>query len=87
MITYIITLFFTLKEKKKQKKKPITFVLKSGYDLLTFRKPPNIFGNSEGFTGSTAIFITEFVLNLRGLNIYSSDDSFTPTIVAVLTMG
>ena len=38
---------------------PSTRVLRSGYDLLTLRKPSNIFGNSEGFTGSTAILITE----------------------------
>jgi len=37
--------------------------------LLIFLKPSNIFGSSDGLTGSTAIFSTEFVLNLNGRNM------------------
>jgi hypothetical protein len=37
--------------------------------LLTLRRPSNIFGNSDGLTGSTAIFITDVVLNFNGRNI------------------
>jgi len=34
--------------------------------LLTFLNPSNILGSSDGLTGSTAILITELVLNLSG---------------------
>jgi len=37
--------------------------------LLILRSPSNILGNSDGLTGSTAIFSTELVLNLKGRKI------------------
>lgn len=48
---------------------PVTFVTRRGYDLFTFLRPSSIFGSSDGFTGSTAILTTDWVLNLRGLKI------------------
>ena len=46
-----------------------TLVTTSGYDLFTLRSPSNILGSSDGFTGSTAILITDCVLNLSGRNM------------------
>ena len=37
-----------------------TLVTSKGYDLFTFLSPSSILGNSEGLTGSTAIWTVEF---------------------------
>jgi len=65
----------TNKNSKYEQKRGFTFVVTSGYDLLTFRNPSNIFGNSDGLTGSTAIFITELVLNFSGRKIQTYDEN------------
>ena len=59
----------------------ITFVISNGYDLLTFLIPSNIFGSSEGISGSIAIFTTGVVLCLTVLN-NSVSASYGDTIVA-----
>ena len=63
-----------------------TFVVRRGYDLLTFRKPSNIFGNSDGARGSTATFRMDWFMCLMGLKMYRSSSISFPTIVAVLLM-
>jgi hypothetical protein len=63
-----------------------TFVVKSGYDLLTFRRPSSIFGNSDGASGSTATFRIDWFMCLMGLKMYRSSSISFPTIVAVLLM-
>ncbi|MPC12705.1 NudC domain-containing protein 2 [Portunus trituberculatus] len=64
-----------------------TRLLSSGYDLFTLRRPSSILGSSEGFTGSTAILITDWVLNLSGRKMWSSLAGGRSVRVDVLTMG
>ena len=58
----------------------------NGYDLLIFRNPSSIFGNSDGEIGSTAILSTDCVMCLIGLKICSSSSISRATIVAVFEM-
>mmetsp|Transcript_622 Transcript_622/g.2016 ORF Transcript_622/g.2016 Transcript_622/m.2016 type:complete len:398 (-) Transcript_622:1579-2772(-) len=63
-----------------------TFVTASGYDLLIFLNPSTIFGRSLGFSGSVAIFTTDWLSNASGLNTWTSSFVNSSTSVAVFEM-
>ena len=54
--------------------------------MLILRRPSTIFGRSLGFSGSVAIFTTDWLSNARGLNTYASSSPYSATSVAVLLM-
>ena len=57
-----------------------TLVDSSGYALLSLRSPSSIRGNSEGWSGSVASFITDIVSKASGRKMRTS---FAPREVMV----
>lgn len=55
--------------------------------MWTLRRPSSILGSSDGLMGSTAIFMRDLVLNLRGRKMKTSSVMAGSTRVAVLVTG